>query len=167
MAFSFPENCKIVEATPGAVGAGALITGDYVSLKNAHKAWIVIQYTEAHAAAVTFQPLKATAVAPTGSTAITHLARIWSNLDTATSDLLVERTAAVLYASDAAVANKIVIFEIDPAELGDNGATPPVPYDVISFSAATPAAADYISALYVIEPRWQGAVINSPSAITD
>lgn len=159
-AFSLPENCKIVEAVPGQVGAGALVTSDYISLKNAHKCWIVAQLTEGHAAAVTFQPLKATAVAPTGSTNITSVVKIWSNLDTATSDTLVERTAATSYATNAAAANKIVIFEIDPADLGET-------YDCIGFSAATPAAGDYISAVFVLQPRYASCVSTSPTAITD
>jgi hypothetical protein len=163
-AFSFPENCKIVEATPPAVGAAAVITFDYISLKNAHKAWIVIQYMEGHAAAITYQPMKATAVAPTNATAITTVAKIWSNLATAVSDTLVERTAAVLYAHDAAAANKLVIFEIDPADLGDLAG---VPYDCISCTATTPQAGDYISALYVIQPRYASAVASQPTVITD
>jgi hypothetical protein len=159
-AFSFPENCKIVEAMKPAVGAGATITSDYISLKNAHKLWFVISYTDGNGNAITYQPIKATAVAPTGNTSITNVVKWWSNLDTATSDLLVERTAATSYASDNAVKNKIIICEIDPADLGAT-------YDVVAISAATPAAGEYISAIAVIQPRYASAVVASPTAITD
>lgn len=159
-ALSIPENCKIVELTPPAVGAGAVITSDYISLKNAHKCWLVIHYGDGNGNAVALQPLKATAVAPTGSTAITNAVKIWSNLSTATNDTLVERTAATSYTLNAAAANKIVVFEIDPADLGET-------YDVIAFSATTPAAGEYISAIAYLQPRYASAVAVSPTALTD
>jgi hypothetical protein len=158
--FSLPENLKVVELTPPAVGAGAVITSDYISLKNAHKAWLVIHYADGNGNAVVLQPLKATAVAPTGSTAITNVVKIWSNLATATDDTLVERTAATSYTLNAAAANKIVIFEIDPADLGET-------YDCIAFSATTPAAAEYISAVCYLQPRYMSCVGQSPTALTD
>jgi hypothetical protein len=162
-AFSLPENLKPVQFLTNRVGAGAC-TGDYVSLKNAHKAWIVIDFTEGGAESVSFQPLKATAVAPTNSTAITSVVKIWSNLATAVSDTLVERTAAVLYATDAAAAAKQIIFEIDPADLGDLAG---VPYDVISLTATAPNAADYICGTIWIQPRYASAVATQPTALTD
>jgi len=160
--FSLPENCKIVQATPPAVGAGAVITSDYISLKDAHKAWIVIHYYEAHnGAAVVYQPMKATAVAPTGDTAITTAVKIWSNLAAATTDLLVERTAATTYTGSATgPLHNLIIFEIDPVDLGPT-------YDCIGFTATTPAAGDYISALFVIQPRYASRVLTAPTSITD
>lgn len=164
-AFSLPENVKVVELTPPAVGAGAVITSDYISLKNAHKAWLVIHYADGNGNAVVLQPLKATAVAPSNSTAITNVVKIWSNLATATNDTLVERTAATSYTLNAAAANKIVIFEIDPADLGELAGTGP--YDCIAFSATTPAAAEYISAVCYLQPRYAGPVAQSLTALTD
>jgi hypothetical protein len=156
---SFPENCKIVEAIPPQVGAAATVTSDYISLKNAHKAWIVLHYNTA-GNAETFQPLKATAVAPTGSVNITNVVKIWSNLDTATSDTLVERTAATSYACDNGATKKIIIFEIDPADLGET-------YDCIAVVTTAIAAGDYISGIFVIQPRYASAVAEQPSVITD
>lgn len=159
-AFSLPENCKIVQLTPPAVGSGAVITSAYLSLKNAHKAWLVIHYADGNGNAVSLQPRKATAVAPTGATNITNVVKIWSNLATGTNDTLVERTAATVYALDTGVANKIVVFEIDPADLGET-------YDCIGFTATTPAAGEYISAICYIQPRYASAVAASPTAVTD
>jgi len=159
--FSFPENCKIVEGLAPVVGAGGAVTGDYISLKNAHKAWIVIYYNQADGNSITFNPLKATAVAPTDSSVLTEVCRIWSNLDCATSDLLVERTAAVNYASGAGAAHKIIIFEIDPSLLEED-------HDCIAGASTTViAAAQYVSMLYVIQPRYQGRVLTAPTVITD
>ena len=50
---------------------------------------------------------------------MTETMRIWSNLACATTDLFVERTAAVNYASGAAQTHKIIIFEVDPDSLTD------------------------------------------------
>jgi len=160
--FSLPENCKIIEATPPAVGAGATITSDYISLKDAHKCWIVIHYYEAHnGAAVVYQPMKATAILPSGATAITTAVKIWANVTADTTDLLVERTAATSYTGGTVtLKNHIVIFEIDPVDLGPT-------YDCIGFTAATPAAGDYISALFVIQPRYPSRVLTAPTSITD
>jgi len=161
--FSLLENLKPVQFIIPRVGNGAC-TGDYVSLKNALKAWIVLDFTEGNAEAVSFQPVKATAVAPTNPTAITTAVRIWSNLDTATSDLLVERTAAVLYAADAAASSKQIVFEIDPNDLGELAG---VPYDVISLTATAPNAGDYLSGTIWIQPRYASRVLTSPTALTD
>jgi len=162
-AFSLVENLKPVQFLTNRVGAGA-VTGDYVSLKNAHKAWIFIDFTEGGAETVSFQPLKATAVAPTNNTAITNVVKIWSNLDTATSDTLVERTAATVYVTDNVAAPKQIVFEIDPADLGHLAG---VPYDVISLTATAPNAADYIVGTIWIQPRYASQVSVQPTALTD
>lgn len=158
--FTLPENCKMVEMVAPAVGAGAVITSDYINLKNAHKAWIVIHYADGNGNTVTYQPIKATATTPVGNISITTAVKIWSNMDTATSDLLVERTAATSYQQTNAVKNKIIVFEIDPEALGAT-------YDVIAFSATTPAAGEYIQAMCYIQPRYAGRVLTSPTALTD
>lgn len=158
-AFSLPENLKPVQFLTPRVGNGAC-TGDYVSLKNAQKAWIFIDFTEGGAETIVLQPVKATAVAPTGSTNITNAVKIWSNLDTATSDTLVERTAATSYTTNGVAASKQIVFEIDPADLGET-------YDVISLTATAPNAGDYISGTIWIQPRYASAVAQSPTALTD
>ena len=158
--FEFPENCKIVEAIPGQVGAAAAITGDWISLKNAHRAWAVISYNQNDANAITWRIDRATDVAGTGNVVSAQLHKIWSNLTPATSDLLVERTPAVNYASDAGVTDKMIIFEIDPADMGA--------FDCIRVSSVTViAVAQWLSAIYIIQPRYQSAVINQPSIIID
>lgn len=142
---SLPQNFKIVEAiTPQ---AGAAITGDYISLKTAHKAWVLVHVNQANAAQVAITIEKATDVAGTGSTAITSVVPIWANEDCAASDTLVEQTAAVGFTTSVATKHKLVIFEIDPALLGD--------YDCITVKTAASNAANITSALYIIAPRYQ------------
>jgi hypothetical protein len=159
--FSFPENCKIVSGLAPVVGAAGAVTGDYVNLKNCHKAWVVIYYKQADGNAITWHIKRATAVAPTGAIAVTETLRIWSNLDCATSDLLVERTAAINYASGAGAADKMIVFEVDPAALAAG-------FDCIAGCSTTAiAAAQYPAILYVLQPRYPSQVANQPTALTD
>jgi hypothetical protein len=159
--FSFPEDCKVLEGLAPQVGAAAAVTGRYISLKNAKKAWVVIHYNQADGNAITWHVKRATAVAPTGAIAVTELLRIWSNLDCATLDLLVERTAAINYASGAGTTHKKIIFEVDPSQLADT-------FDCIAGCSTTAiAAGQYVSMLYVLQPRYASQVSTQPSVITD
>jgi hypothetical protein len=159
--FALPENTKIVDGYCANVGGAAAITGDYVSLKGCHKAYVVIKYRQADGNAITWNVTRATNVSAGSAAVMTELMRIWSNLDTATSDLLVERTAAVNYASGAGATNKIVIFEVDPDSLTDT-------FDCIAGASTTAiAAAQYVDITYYLIPRYPGRVLTSPSAIID
>jgi hypothetical protein len=159
--FSLPENCKIVDGYCADVGAGGAVTGDYVSLKGYHRAYVVIKYRQADVNAITWNVTRATNVSAGSAAVMTELMRIWSNLDCATSDLLVERTAAVNYASGAGTTNKIIIFEVDPASLTAT-------FDCIAGASTTViAAGQYVDITYYLVPRFESRVLTSPSAIID
>lgn len=162
-AFSLVENLKPVNILTNRVGNGAC-TSSYVSLKYAHKAWLFVDFTEGGANTVVFTPMKATAVAPTNATAITTAVPIWSNLSTAATDTLVERTAALTYTTETGVATKQIVFEIDPALLGDLAG---VPYDCIGLYCNAPNAADYITVTCWMQPRYASQVSVQPTALTD
>jgi 2',3'-cyclic-nucleotide 2'-phosphodiesterase (5'-nucleotidase family) len=157
MKFS-PETHKIVELmAPAADAAGR--TSDWVSLKNALRAWIIVHITQGNAATVALTPNQATAVAGTGTKVIPAVP-IWSNLDTAASDVLVARTAAANYTTDAGVKNKIVVFQIDPDMLdADNS------FDCISIDTGASNAANITQAIAVLEMRKGGASLEA--VITD
>lgn len=159
MRISLPEQFKIVEAMPNATDAAGR-TGDYVSLKNAVMAWIFVDITQGHAATIALTVEQASAVAGTGSKAITVTVPIWSNLDTAASDTLVRRTDAVSYTTDAGVKNKQVIFQIDPATLDLANS-----FDCITVKTGASNAANLTSATYFIQTRYPQAT--PPAAITD
>jgi hypothetical protein len=108
---------------PAADAAGR--TSGYVTLKNAIKAYLVAHITQGNAATVTLTPLQAQDVSGTNSKAISNAAPIWSNLDVSLTSALVSRAAATSYTTDAAVKNKIVVFEILPEAVLDlaNGFT--------------------------------------------
>lgn len=160
--FQLTENMKIVNLlAPAADAAGR--TGAYVSLKNAVKAWIVVHMTQGHAATVQLDPLQATAVAGTGSKALTNNTNIWSNLDTAAGDTLVRRTAAKTYTTDAGVKLKQVIFEIDPAACMDIAGG----FDCITVSTGASNAGNITEAQLFVLNKYSGPVDAIPTAVAD
>lgn len=156
---TLPEIYKIVDASGGPITTTGGYTCDYVSLKNVHVAWIVVAFDNAVPHATLVQPQRATGVLPSGAVSITHTAEIWVNEDTSASDLLVRDTDATGFTVDAVTSKKIVIFRIDPAELGAG-------FDVMGCTvAASGAATDFASVQYFLEERY--AADQPPTAITD
>ena len=152
------EQTKIVEAiTPQ---AGAAITGDYVSLKNASMAYVVVHVAQGAADVMAISIEQATVVAGTDSKVITEVVPIWSNLDCAASDTLVARTAAVNYSLDAGAKHKVVIFKIDPASLDVAN-----DFDCITVKTSASNAANITSAMYYLVEKYSQAT--PPSAIVD
>ena len=119
-----------------------------------------VAITQGNAATIALTIEQASAVAGTGSKAITTTVPIWSNLDTAASDTLVRRTDAVSYTTDAGVKNKMVIFQIDPAQLDvANG------FDCITVKTGASNVANLTGARYWLQSAYQQAT--PPAAITD
>lgn len=149
---------KIVELMPLATDAAGR-TSDWISLKNAIKATIVVQITQGNAATILLSLLQATAVAGTSSKAAPAVP-LWSNLDTAASDTLVRRTDAATYTTDAGVKNKIVVFDVDPSQLDADGG-----FDCIAFSTGASNVANITGAVAYLEMKNAGATL--PAVITD
>lgn len=159
--FSLVENLKIVSGLKPTVGAAAVLQGDYISLKNALKAWVVFHFNSGNSTAEVFSVYKATDVAATGETQITNVVPIWRNAACATSDIMVRMTDAVQQAVAATATDQIVVFEIDPESLGTT-------FDCISgYTTSTIAAGDWLEIMYYILPKYAGDDANRPSAITD
>ncbi len=160
MKISLPQEVKIVEAIPPATDAAGRSSAA-VSLKNAGKAYIEVHITQGNAATIALVPMQATAIAKTGGKVLTNAVPIWANLDTAAGDTLVRATDAVNYTTDAAVKNKIVIFEIDPALLDvANG------YDVIYFTTGASNVANItVGKFWLTDLRHSQAT--PPSAIVN
>ena len=134
--------------------AGASISGTCISLKNVLKCLVVVQIAQASATQVVITLEQSTAVNKDGHTAITEVVPIWSNLDTAASDVLVKRTRAVNYTTDAGQKNKIVIFEIDASKLDAT-------YDCINVLTGASNAGNLTSAHYICELRYSGADLDA------
>ena len=155
MKLSIPEDLTPYDLlAPAADAAGR--TSAYLNLKNAIMAWIEVHLDQGNAATVLLSPLQASAVAGTGTKAISA-ARIWTKLDEALT-AFTKQTEAATYTTDAAVKKKIVIFELDPAKVFDvaNG------FDCIAVSTGASNAANITSARLWIQQRHAGAAVPNP-----
>ena len=158
--FCLPESLKIVQ---GLVleGAAAVATSLPISLKGVSgKLYVVCNVYPAGGAAMALVPQTDALVAFGSAAVLTTAVRIWANQDTATSDTLVEQTAAVNFTTDADVNPKLVIFEIDPAELA-------VGEDCFRISVTNVPNGDAVAVTYIYEPRYANRGSTSPTAITD
>jgi len=157
--FHLVEGAKLVEGLgPAADAAGR--TSDVISLKDYTRCFIIVHINQGNAATVLLTPEQCTAVAGTGNKAIPAVP-IWSDLDCATSDALVARTAAATYTTDAGVARKIVIFQVDAAALDVNGG-----FDCLRISTGASNAANITAVQFLLAgPRYRQ--VTPPSAIVD
>jgi len=148
---NIPQTIVPVNLLAPATDAAGRTSAVYPSLKNAVKAWIVAYITQGNAATVALVPVQATAVAGTGSKVLANVVPIWANLDVAADDTLPQATSAVNYTTDAGVKNKIVVFEIDPANLDvANG------FDCIGLTTGASDVANITSALLWVQPAYAG-----------
>lgn len=157
--FSLPQNMKVVQAFYPQTTNGTL-TSQVISLKNAHKAWLVLDFNQAvgHATAPTLN--QATSIAATTNKAAPTVP-IWANEDCAATDTLVKKTDAASYAVTNDVKKKQVVFEIDPSRLDVNGG-----YDCVYATIATSSqATNFVSGAWYLQERYPQAT--PPSAILD
>lgn len=160
MSFVLPENCKNVL---GLIleGAGAGATSTPISLKGvADKLYVQCVCHTPGGAAMALVPQTDTAVAFGSAAVLTTAVRIWANQAPATNDTLVEQTAAVNFTTAADANDKIVYFEIDPAELAAGE-------DCFRISVTNVPNADAVCITYHYVPRYAGRVATSPTALTD
>lgn len=155
---TLPQQFHIVAGLVAAADAAGR-TSAYVSLKHVRRAWAICKVNQGNAAQVTFSLLQATAVAGTGSKAAAAVP-VWTNQDTATSDALARGTDAATFQTSAAVKNKIVVFQIDPATLDVNNN-----FDCIAVSTSASNAANTTDVLFVMESHYAQASL--PSVIVD
>ena len=158
--FRLWEQAQVISLLkPAADAAGR--TSAYVSVANAHKAYILAYITQGNAATILLTPLQATSAAGAGSKALTAVAPIAVDLDTDTvpSDILSLATAAANYTTDAGTKTKIVLFEIDPIESMDVNNN----FNHLAVSTGASNAANITSALLILTPiRFQQ--LNPPTA---
>lgn len=158
MGFTLVERTKFVEGLCPQVSAA--LTGDYISLKNAVKAWIVVHVQQANAATIAIGVNEAKAVAGTDAAAIAKTLPIWANEDLAGGDTLARQTDAATFTTSAALKHKMVVIEIDPAKLSSG-------FDCIAVTLGASNAANIVEAMYVVQPRYEGSPANMPSLIID
>lgn len=144
--FTLTENAKIHGALKPATDAAGR-NGRYVSLKNALKMYVVAYIDQGNAATVALTITQAQDVAGTGAKALANAIPIWANQDVATADALVRQADAVSFTTSAALAEKCVVFEIQPNALDlANG------FDCIRVNTGASNVANLTSAMYVATP---------------
>jgi hypothetical protein len=156
---NLPAEFKIINLlAPAADAAGR--TGAWVSMKHAHKAWILCHINQGNAATILLTLQQATAVAGTGAKVLTNNVPIWVNQATATNDTLVLQTSAVNFTTSATTTLKQVIFEVDPATLDVAGG-----FDCLTVLTGASNAANITAATAILQVRYlQGT---PPSSVLD
>ncbi len=159
--FNLSSGYKLVGATAGAVTTDGGITCDYISMKTAHKVWIVGIFDQAVADATGIDPTQATTVAGGSVKAITNVCNIWANEDMAASDTLVKQTSAITYNLTADVKTKMVVIEIDPSSFDVSGG-----FDCLGCTVdASGEGTDFCTLMYIVQTRYPQAT--PPAAITN
>lgn len=143
---------------PAADAAGR--TGRYISMKDAHRAFIVAYVDQGNAATIALTPKQASAVAGTGSKNLINNIQIWACLDVVALDALVRQADGVTFTTDAGVKEKMVVFQIDAAALDLAGG-----FDCITVATGASNVANITSAFAVLETRYGQVVV--PTVITD
>jgi hypothetical protein len=149
MASMFPP---VALLAPAADAAGRT-SNNYLSLRNAQKAWVVCHINQGNAATIALTLSQATSSAGAGSKAVSNAVPIWLCDSALTADALVQQTSALSYTTDANIADKIVIFEIEPESALDmvNG------FNHIGVSTGASNAANITSAMLITWNAFQAA----------
>lgn len=162
--FSLAYQLPPIDLIPPQTTTTTVTSSNYINLRNALKAWIVVKVNQGNAALVTITPVQATSLAGAGSKALGNSAlttqpgaQIWLVEPTASSDQLVAQTAALNFTTDATVAAKEVIFEIVPEEFLDipNG------FNHIGVTIATSNASNIFTATLHIYGSFEGQTLST------
>lgn len=141
-----------VTAIPPQAGANA-IAGDYISMKKTDRITIQVAVRQGHATPPVLTLHQAKDVSGTGNKVLEKDINIAFVADAMVSDLVVSQPAGVDFTPDAALKDKMVLFDV-PAEALDvnNGFT------CIQVRAGASNEANIISATYwCTEERYHGA----------
>ena len=117
MIFVSPEVTKPIQMLQPRTTNGGADT-DWISMKDINRLMICVELTQAvgHATVLTLK--QATDVSGTGTKVMTVESKLWANEATATSDTNVPQTAAKNFTVAADIANKQIVFVVEPQELG-------------------------------------------------
>jgi hypothetical protein len=159
--FSLPAQLPPSVLLPAEADAAGR-TSAYVTLKNAEKAYLLCEVNQGNAATVEFSVQQATDVAGDNTKAIGAMP-IWLVENTASSDALVAQAAAANFTTDAALHDKLVVFEILPEACMDmaNG------FDCIAVTTGASNAANITSVKLVYLAQIQALGASQPSTLTN
>lgn len=155
--FTFSYQCPPIGLIPPQTNAGT-VTSPYKSLRNCSgKVAIVCHINQANAAPVTLTVLCAENESGTGSVAIPAVAMVGVNDNTTTGDTLTQVGPNNTYTTDATIADKIVVFEFDPAEILTEGYSSgaPVLFNHIALEVSASNVANIVEAHMEYLGRYQ------------
>lgn len=155
---NLPFTHKIVSLSQGPVTTNGAITSDVISLKNAIRATVIVDLTQAvgHASVVSVR--QATAVDGV-TNAAGPVCQAWLNEDVASSDTLVKQTDAAAITVTNNIKKKQIVFEIDPAALTDG-------YDCVYVTVGDSSqATNFANITALVRTNFQQAT--PPAVITD
>ena len=149
--------CGLLPVTmlePQADGAGR--TSNYVSMKGAHRGFLVCYLDQGAANTVAWTLAQASVVAGTDTKACAAT-RIWTNIDMAALPIFAAQADGVTFTTGAAIAFKCIVFEIGREALDIPGG-----FDCIAITTGASAAANITSAMLFIDQGYKGetAAIN-------
>ena len=113
------EKYKVIQAFEPKT-TNAAITSDYVTLKNAITAAVVVNLAQTAGHETQISLYQAQDAEGTGAKPLVNNVPILANEDVSASDILVRQTDGVSYTVSNTVKNKQVIFHVDPAKLNIN-----------------------------------------------
>ena len=154
--FNLAEDCKIVKLFHGAANA---VDCDYVSMKNAVKAWFVISHNGSTDTDLTLTVTEAADVAGTSAATVGQTCPIWTCVSTTSLDAFTRATDATALTIDPATqGTMLAIIEWDPAKHAEG-------LDCITLADSGGNASDTCVVLIVIQSKFAQA--SPPSAIVD
>ena len=152
-----PQGGLLINGFKPQTNAG-IITGDYISLKTAHRVFVVFHVNMANATQPVLSLMKTTAVLPAAdAVAVTATFPIWYNLDCDTDIMTRAAANAATYTLDIGTKTKLVVFQVDPSILDA--------FDCLAGKVAASSASNIIGCTYIIENRYKQAT--PPSVIID
>ena len=150
------EKYKIVQAVEPKT-SNAVITGDYVSLKNVITGTVVVNLTQAVGHATQVSLYQAKDVSGTGAKPLTNSVPVWANEDVSLGDSLIRQADDVSYSVANTAKNKQVVFHIDPARLDVNDGLTCLNVRI----GASTQATNFASAEYILDSKYAGDVPSS------
>jgi len=148
---------KLCAALEPSRGAGPY-NCEGIDLRNAHMVFAVVQLDQAGADTTTVR-IQVDDGTDGNWEAIAETLPHWVNNDTDADDVLVRPNNAINYETTVDVNPKMVVFQVDPAKLGEN-TTSNDPNVAMRLRIEAGAAGDTVSAFYIVVPtRYKGATV--------
>ena len=148
------QKFSAINALPPTTGNGAQ-SGDYISLKDAHAVWCIMQFDRPTAGGCAITHEVASDFAGTGSSAVSTGVNHWATTDAAAKEYLTPKTSlAYAYTLPSSTGKAMVISRFNPDCIATNSGSSNTHYAVKLGTLGS--ANDSFSAVYLIENRYSG-----------